>query len=186
MPGIEKEKCREDAFTQYVLPEVEVLARVAFSITRNGADAEELVQETLLCAFRAIERFDGAYPRAWLLTIMRNTEAKRHRRRRPHLLRGGDEAGRRETVDPRRPLDTPEHIVVGREFEAVVAASLAALPDQHRQVVELVDIDGLSYAEAAEVIGVPVGTVMSRLHRARARIRQRLTAAGLAPKRSLR
>jgi RNA polymerase sigma-70 factor (ECF subfamily) len=77
-------------------------------------------------------------------------------------------------------------LVVGEEFDAVVGESLRSLPEHHRQVVELVDIAGLSYAEAAEAIGVPVGTVMSRLHRARARIRQRLVAAGLAPKRAWR
>jgi len=176
----------EDAFARYVLSELEVLARVAFSITRNTADAEDLVQETLLCAYRAIDRFDGVHPRAWLFTIMRNAEAKRHRRRRPQLLRDPDQAGRIESVDPRAGVASPEDVVVGAEFEAVVAQCLASLPERHRQVVELVDIAGLSYAEAAQVIGVPVGTVMSRLHRARTRIRQRLSAAGLAPKRSLR
>ena len=176
----------EEAFARYVLPELEVLAKVAFSITRRSADAEDLVQETLLCAYRAIDRFDGAHPRAWLFTIMRNAEAKRHRRRRPELLRDPDQAGRTESADPRGGAESPEEVVVGAEFDAVVAHCLASLPEQHRQVVELVDIDGLSYAEAAEVLGVPVGTVMSRLHRARARIRQRLSAAGLAPKRSMR
>jgi DNA-directed RNA polymerase specialized sigma24 family protein len=80
----------DDAFERYVLPELEVLARVARSVTRNGHDAEDLVQETLLSAYRAIERFDGEHPRAWLLTIMRNAEAKRHRKRRPFLLREGE------------------------------------------------------------------------------------------------
>lgn len=176
----------EDAFARYVLPELEVLARVAFSITHHAADAEDLVQETLLRAYRAIDRFDGAHPRAWLFTIMRNAEAKRHRRRRPQLLRDPDQTGRIESVDPRAGVASPEDVVVGAEFEAVVLQCLASLSERHRQVVELVDIAGLSYAEAAQVIGVPVGTVMSRLHRARTRIRQRLSAAGLAPKRSLR
>jgi RNA polymerase sigma-70 factor (ECF subfamily) len=176
----------EDAFARYVLPELEVLARVAFSITRNSADAEDLVQETLLCAYRAIDRFDGAHPRAWLFTIMRNAEAKRHRRRRPQLLRDPGEAGRLESTDPRETVGSPEDVVVGAEFRSVVAQCLASLPARHRQVVELIDVDGLSYAEAAEAIGVPVGTVMSRLHRARIRIRLRLGAAGLAPKRSMR
>ncbi|MGH9055654.1 MAG: sigma-70 family RNA polymerase sigma factor [Acidimicrobiales bacterium] len=175
-----------DPFSRYVLPELDVLARVAFSLTRNGADAEDLVQETLLCAYRAIERFDGAHPRAWLFTIMRNAEAKRHRRRRPQLLRDPDQAQRLEAADPRSLVDSPEQVVLGAEFDAVVAQCLLSLPERHRQVVELVDVDGLSYAEAAEAIGIPVGTVMSRLHRARARIRQRLSAAGLAPKRSMR
>jgi len=176
----------EDAFAVYVLPELEVLARVAFSITRNTADAEDLVQETLLCAYRAISRFDGAHPRAWLFTIMRNTEAKRHRRRRPQLLRDPEQATRLDATDAVGGVASPEDVVVGTEFEAVVVQCLASLPERHRQVVELVDINGLSYAEAAEAIGVPVGTVMSRLHRARVRIRQRLSAAGLAPNRSMK
>ena len=179
------EQCSpDDAFSRYVLPELEVLAWVAFSLTRNAADAEDLVQETLLSAFRAIERFDGAHPRAWLLTIMRNAEAKRHRRRRPQLLRDGNQVEQVAFVDPGL-TTTPEQVVVGQQFDAVVAESLALLPERHRQVIELVDIGGLSYAEAAEVIGVPVGTVMSRLHRARGRIRHRLSAAGLAPRRRL-
>ena len=175
---------RTDLYARFVLPEHEVLARVAFALTRNNADAEDLVQETLLSAYRSIERFDGAHPRAWLFTIMRNTEAKRHRRRRPQLLRHPDSGDAVEPIDG--DLPSPEDLVVGAEFDAVVLQCLCALPDRHRQVIELVDIDGLSYAEAAEALGVPVGTVMSRLHRARTRIRQRLSAAGLAPKRSMR
>lgn len=176
----------EDAFERYVLPELEVLARVAQSITRNGHDAEDLVQETLLSAYRAIGRFDGEHPRAWLLTIMRNAEAKRHRKHRPLLLREGEEACAVRGYDFSVAARSPEQLVVGEQFEAVVAESLRSLPEHHRQVVELVDVAGLSYAEAAEAIGVPVGTVMSRLHRARARIRRRLVAAGLAPKRTWR
>jgi RNA polymerase sigma-70 factor (ECF subfamily) len=76
-------------------------------------------------------------------------------------------------------------LVVGETFDAVVSDALAALPDRYLQVVTLVDIDGLSYAEAAEALGLPAGTVMSRLHRARTRMRHRLVAAGLAPRRRL-
>ena len=84
-----------------------------------------------------------------------------------------------------KPEPSAEEVVVSDLFESVVAQALAALPDKHREVVTLVDIDGLSYQEAADVLGVPRGTVMSRLHRARARIRTRLTAAGLAPRRRM-
>ena len=73
-------------FERWVLPEVDVLLRVAQSITRNTHDAEDLVQDTMLRAYRSIDSFDGRYPRAWLLTILRNTEINRHRRRRPSLL----------------------------------------------------------------------------------------------------
>lgn len=173
------------AFARYVVPEINALARVALSITRNPADAEDLVQLTLLSAYRAIERFDGAYPRAWLFTIMRNAEIKRHRRRRPQLLRDPDQALRVEAADPRAGTLSTEDAVIAGEFGTEIMRCMVALSDQDRQIVELVDIDGLTYAEAAAVIGIPIGTVMSRLHRARARIRKRLTIAGLAPKRRM-
>lgn len=76
-----------------------------------------------------------------------------------------------------------EAVVVGETFEAVVEAAFEALPEKFHRVVELIDIDGLSYQEAADVLGVPVGTIMSRLSRARGRIRDRLTVAGLVPRR---
>lgn len=174
---------RRAAFGKYVLPEVDVLLRVALTLTAQPADAEDLVQDTLLRAYRAIDRFDGRHPRAWLLTIMRRAEMNRHRRRRPHLLDDPDaDLERLAVADPGA---TPEEVVVGESFDEVVDAAFSALPDKHRQVVRLVDVDGLTYAEAAELLGMPEGTVMSRLHRARKRIRTRLAAAGLAPKRGV-
>ena len=170
----------DEAFARYVLPEVDVLLRVALSRTRNAADAEDLVQDTLLRAYRAIGRFDGNYPRAWLLTILRNAQANRVRRRRPSLLRNPDAGQRLQEV--RDALPSAEAIVVGRAFDATVEDAVARLPTRFRHVVELIDIDGLSYQDAADTLGVPVGTVMSRLHRARYRIRTRLTAAGLVPR----
>ncbi|MGR8009496.1 RNA polymerase sigma factor [Streptomyces hypolithicus] len=174
---------RRRAFARYVLPEVEVLLRVAMSLTAQPADAEDLVQDTLLRAYRAVDRFDGRHPRAWLLTIMRRAEINRHRRRRPHLLDDPDADLDRLAAVPTGPESTPEELVVGESFDEVVDAAYQALPLKHQQVVRLVDIDGLSYGEAAKLLDVPEGTVMSRLHRARKRIRVRLAAAGLAPKR---
>jgi RNA polymerase sigma-70 factor (ECF subfamily) len=179
------EAAREQAFARYVLPEVEVLLRVALSLTAQPADAEDLVQETLLRAYRSADRFDGRHPRAWLLTIMRNAEVNRHRRRRPHLLEDPDTDLDRLAVAPSGAPPTPEEVVVGEQFDEVVDSAFAALPRQHQQVVRLVDVDGLTYAEAARLLGVPEGTVMSRLHRARKRIRSRLAAAGLAPVRGV-
>ncbi|MFH9071370.1 RNA polymerase sigma factor [Streptomyces alboflavus] len=174
---------RGKAFAAYVLPEVEVLLRVAMTLTAQPADAEDLVQDTLLRAYRAIDRFDGEHPRAWLLTIMRRAEMNRHRRRRPHLLDDPDaDLDRLSTTGTQ---GSAEEVVVGEAFDSVVDEALSALPVKHRTVVQLVDIDGLTYAEAARILDVPEGTVMSRLHRARKRIRARLTAAGLAPKRGL-
>jgi RNA polymerase sigma-70 factor (ECF subfamily) len=173
------------AFARYVLPEVDLLLRVARSLARRPADAEDLVQDTLIRAFQGIGGFDGAHPRAWLLTIMRNTEINRHRRRRPELLDDQDATFERLAATEGQDEKTPEGLVVGETFDTVVSDGLAALPDRFRQIVTLVDVHGLSYAEASEALGVPVGTVMSRLHRARARMRQRLIAAGLVPRRRL-
>ncbi|MGK5532523.1 RNA polymerase sigma factor [Streptomyces sp. URMC 129] len=176
-PGVERRR----AFAEHVVPEVEVLLRVALSLTAQPADAEDLVQETLLRAFRAVDRFDGRHPRAWLLTIMRNAEANRHRRRRPQLLDDPDADLDRFAVSPAGRAASPEELVVGEAFDDAVEAAVAALPGKHRQAVLLVDVNGLTYAEAARVLGVPEGTVMSRLHRARRRIRDRLVGAGAAP-----
>lgn len=169
------------AFERYVLPELEVMLRVARSLTRNAADAEDLVQDTMLRAFRAIDRFDGRHPRAWLLTILRNTHINRNRRRRPELLRDPDAQLERVEQHPAMDDATRPDRFVDLEFDHDVRAALEALPPAFGAVVELVDLDGLSYAEAAEVLGVPPGTVMSRLHRGRRRMREHLRRTGTAP-----
>lgn len=165
---------RQEAFATYVLPEIEVLLRVARSLTSHPADAEDLVQDTLLRAYRAIERFDGRHPRAWLLTILRNAHANRGRGRRSEVVFGAEQEG---VAAPA--TEEPEAVVLRGTFDAAVENAFVALPDKFRRVVELVDLGGLSYQEAAVTLDVPVGTVMSRLHRGRSRIRVALQATGL-------
>ncbi len=166
------------AFSRHVLPEVEVLYRVARSLTRNSADAEDLVQDTMLRAYRAIDRFDGRHPRAWLLTIMRNAHINSVRRKRPVLLDDPDEHAHRSrsmaSTDP-----GPEQVVLDKGFDAQVEAAYRDLPENFREVMDLVDIAGLSYQEAAAVLEVPPGTVMSRLHRGRKRVRDTLRTSGM-------
>ena len=175
-PGTD-EAIQRAAFDQYVMPEIDVLYRVARSITRNPTDAEDLVQDTMLRAYRAVGRFDGRHPRAWLLTIMRNAQVNRVRRKRPELLRDPDSA--MELLADESGTDAgPEDLVIGAEFDVAVEQAFRRLPDKFREVVELVDIQGLAYQETADLLGIPVGTVMSRLHRARARIRKELVASG--------
>src|SRR6056297_1475410 len=169
----------DGAFERFVLPEIEVLLRVANSLTRNHAEAEDLVQDTLLRAYRGIDGFDGRHPRAWLLTILRNTHINRNRRRRPELLRDPDAVEGRMISDA---SDERTDAGIDDEIDVEIVRALGSLDDPFRRVVELVDIDGLTYAEAAEVLDVPVGTVMSRLHRARSRIRDRLDEVGFAPR----
>lgn len=172
-----------ELYQRCVLPEVEVLLRVARGMTGQSADAEDLVQDTLLRAWRSIGTFDGQHPRAWLLTILRNTHINRNRRQRPVLLDDPDvtfERHRGTTED----MPSAEDLVVDRTFDAAVEEAVVELPEAFREVLVLVDVQGLSYAAAAEVLGVPEGTVMSRLHRARKRVRARLAASGLVPRRS--
>ncbi|CAN5752681.1 RNA polymerase sigma factor [soil metagenome] len=169
---------RHEAFERFVVPEIELLLRVANSLTRHAADAEDLVQDTLVRAFRAIDRFDGRYPRAWLLTILRNTHINRNRRQRPELVSDADGGMARFAAVP-----SPERTdaAVDDVVDATITSSLSRLDESFRRVVELVDVDGLSYAEAAQVLDVPAGTIMSRLHRARRRIRDDLMAQGTEP-----
>jgi len=176
--GPDSDVSDHQAFTNLVTPELDILYRVARTLVRRPGDAEDLVQDTLVRAFRGIGGFDGDYPRAWLLTIMRNTEVNRNRRRRPSLLFDPDSS---DAVADIGSAGQPEEEFVGGEFERAVRIAMIALPEHYARVVELVDIDGLSYAETAELLGIPLGTVMSRLHRARARIRKQLAAAGMAP-----
>ena len=171
------EAIQQAAFDRYVMPEIDVLYRVARSITRNPTDAEDLVQDTMLRAYRAVGRFDGRHPRAWLLTIMRNAQVNRVRRKRPELLRDPDSA-MEQLADESGTDAGPEELVVEAEFDFAVEQAFNRLADKFREVVELVDIQGLSYQETADLLGIPVGTVMSRLHRARARMRKHLEATG--------
>ena len=176
MPEPTTDLTQQEAFDRYVVPEIEVLYRVARSITRNPTDAEDLVQDTMLRAYKAILRFDGRHPRAWLLTIMRNAQINRVRRKRPELLRDPDTA--MERLADEDSGDVGPEGIVDATFDAAVDNAVGALPDKFRAVVDLVDIQGLSYQEAADALGVPTGTIMSRLHRARTRIRKHLEQSG--------
>jgi RNA polymerase sigma-70 factor (ECF subfamily) len=165
-----------------VLPEVAVLLRVAMSMTGQTADAEDLVQDTLLRAWRSLDTFNGQHPRSWLLTIQRNAHINRHRRRRPELLDDPDLTFERQIANGPQQASA-EDVVVDGTFDTAVERAIDTLPEHFRTVVLLIDAAGLSYLEAAELLGVPEGTITSRLHRARRRVRDALAAADLAPRR---
>lgn len=168
---------REEAFRRYVEPEIAVLLRVAQTLTGSWADAEDVVQDTLIRAWRAADRFDGAYPRAWLLTILRHTHLNSRRRQRPDLVADTNALqGHRPAFGAAGCAD-PEQRHVDREFSTALATAIAALDPRYRTVLLLIDVDQLSYAETAAVLGVPVGTVMSRLSRARDKLRRQLRTA---------
>lgn len=160
-------------FDAFVGPHLALMLRVAGSLCRSSHDAEDLVQDTLIRAYNGLDTFDGAYPRAWLLTIMRNANINRHRRQRPGLLHDAvDLAGEADRRNP--PAPSAEDVAEAHTSAPWIADALARLSPQHLQVVYLVDIDGLTYDETAAALGVPAGTVMSRLHRARHRLRAHL------------
>lgn len=171
---------RDEAFREYVVPELEVLLRVARRLTGDKHLAEDMVQETLLRAYRAIDRFDGRYPRAWLLTILRNT-TKNHWRKRKRVSDFSEEILASTAAPGADGRSGPQEIVLGEMLDPAVAEALGSLSDKFRVVVVLVDVDGLSYQEAADTLGIPIGTVMSRLHRARNRMRDHLREGGSMP-----
>ncbi|ABL81599.1 MULTISPECIES: sigma-70 family RNA polymerase sigma factor [unclassified Nocardioides] len=168
------EAARRRAFRDFVEPEIELMLRVARSMTSGDADAEDLVQESLLRAYRGLHRFDGSHPRAWLLTILRNTNANLHRRRRPITIDDAQLHAASRPAFGHSELPSAEQSFLDEELDEKLHNAIAALDPRFRAALILVDLHDLSYAEAAAVLDVPVGTVMSRLSRARDRLRRSL------------
>jgi RNA polymerase sigma-70 factor (ECF subfamily) len=159
------------------LVHLDALYRTALRLTRNRAEAEDVVQETFLRAFRSFDRFNpGTNCRAWLFTIERNVFLNRLRSHGREVLEA--EMGALEAAEAaseaRLGAGTPEEEFLQTVLHGDVDRALAALPLAFREAVMLVDIEGLTYREVAEVIGCPIGTVMSRLSRGRALLRRAL------------
>lgn len=187
MPGSPHDvdaQAQAQAFRAFVEPEIEVMFRVARSLTGNTADAEDLTQESLIRAFRGIHRFDGRHPRAWLLTILRHTHLNMHRRQRPTTVDDWDTLGRSRPAFGAAVGRSAEDEVVDDTLHHELEAALAALDPRFRETLILVDVHGLTYADASATLGIPLGTVMSRLSRARDRLRAHL-GPDLLPSRRL-
>lgn len=160
-------------FGKVVLPYLSDAYSLARWIAGNRADAEDIVQEASLRAFRAIAHCHERSARAWLLTIVRNAAYTWLRRNRPAALVGvaDIEAVERAQATPSDPQsETPETSLIAQADAAQLEAAIANLPTAFRETLVLRDLQGLDYREIAEVTGVPIGTVMSRLARARARL----------------
>lgn len=168
-------ECRRRTFTREALPYLDVLYRVAVRLEREDASAEDLVQETMLKAFRSWHLYEpGTNVRAWLVTILRNTFYTLHARRQ--RLGHTVDIGEIEefTLFDRIQEDDPE----GRFFEYMVddevMQAVDALPEPFREVVVLNNLEGFRYEEIAKIVGVPVGTVKSRMSRGRRLLRKTL------------
>jgi RNA polymerase sigma-70 factor, ECF subfamily len=165
------------AFETEALASLDSLYRTALRLTRAPADAEDLVQETYLKAFRAADSFTpGTNLRAWLFTILHNTARNRARDRARDTVAIDSDVVERAAAQPMRggPAETPESLLLRDTLAPELQAAIDALPDAFRQAVWLRDVEEFSYAEIANMLSIPVGTVMSRISRGRHLLFERL------------
>jgi RNA polymerase sigma-70 factor, ECF subfamily len=152
----------------------------ALRMTRNPSDAEDLVQESMARAYAGIRHFTpGTNSRAWLFRILSNTfvSGYRKRQREPVQILGAEiETLSVGETAPAGASPSAEDAVLGQFANSEVREALTELPECFRATVYLADVEGYPYRDIAEMLGVPIGTVMSRLHRARAMLRERLAA----------
>jgi RNA polymerase sigma factor (sigma-70 family) len=159
------------AFNQTVLPHLDAAYNLARWLTRNDQDAQDIVQEASLRAFKYWKGFSGRDCRPWLLAIVRNTYYSwvRQRSVQPELT----ETGEIDDIDDSVP--NPENLLLQNASRDMLKAALDDLPAEFREAIVLREMEGMSYKEIADIASVPIGTVMSRLARARKRLQIYLT-----------
>jgi RNA polymerase sigma-70 factor (ECF subfamily) len=165
------------SFEEVVLPHLDAAYRLASWLTRNAHDAEDAVQEALLRACRYFGTFTGGNGRAWLLKIVRHT---------CFALRSRRSKGPVEPFEEERHSDTqgardPETLVLQSEDLRLIERAMRSLPVRSRELLVLREVEGLSYRELAAVLGIPVGTVMSSLSRARHAFRRAMESERKKP-----
>jgi RNA polymerase sigma-70 factor (ECF subfamily) len=156
-------------YNDMILEHRQHLRKLAFTLTRSPHDADDLVQDTMVKAYKAFDRYDGRYPKAWLSTIMKNTARNNWAKKAPVLP--GDDAFAIIAVGS-NVYDLEE-----QQLSERMAAAMATLPPERREVLWLVDVLSWPYKDVAAVQGVAVGTVAGRLSRGRKQIREALGEA---------
>ena len=160
---------RDQRFESEALPHLRALYGTAYRMTRNAHDAEDLVQETFLRAYRGFDRFEpGTNIRAWLFTIL-------HRVRTDAFRRAGRSPQTVEMTDDGPAVPAPQEALASGVED--IERALLGLPEAFRTAVVLRDVEELTYDEIARALSIPIGTVMSRIHRGRALLRAALTKA---------
>jgi RNA polymerase sigma-70 factor (ECF subfamily) len=163
------------AFEAEAMPHVDRLFRHAMWLERNRAEAEDLVQETLMQALQSFHRFTpGTNCRAWLVTILQHVRSSRQRKRGRVVMDSSLEE-RAANVVPFVP-PVPDHVT-----DEDMLLALRQIPPHHQEVILLCDVEDMTYKEIAAALDVPIGTVMSRLHRGRELLRMELSRAGARP-----
>jgi RNA polymerase sigma-70 factor (ECF subfamily) len=185
MSPTDQEPDAERRFEQDVIPFLGQLYPAALRMTRNPSDAEDLVQETFAKAYAAFHQFmPGTNLRAWLHRILANTFINSYRKKRREPLQALSTDFHEDWQVGADPLAAPvrsaEAEALDRLADSEILRALRELPEEFRVAVYLADIEGYPYREIAEIMGTPIGTVMSRLHRGRGKLRQKLAA--YAPK----
>jgi RNA polymerase sigma-70 factor, ECF subfamily len=181
---VHRDECADPFFAEALAHEKQLYS-AASRLTRNPADAEDLVQETFAKAYASFHQFtEGTNLRAWLNRILRNTfiNAYRKRMREPLLATGEIEDWQLERAQPDLADGTrsAEDLALERLPDARLTDAFRQLPRDFRVAVYLADIEGFAYREIADIMRCPVGTVMSRLHRGRGRLRELLQDTALA------